>query len=294
MTSRLAANLVMLITPAAVAAGQLPTTKPTWVDTVTVERLPTGSCHWSSASARMRPGKPGTTTMPGPTNEKTCTVLFSNYTTGGAADRPALIAFSYMEDRTSAVPKGAVLNFADTFTVARRPDGTCDWSKTPVRQGKPGSSSYLAEVRVTRCWGVVHNLTYARTIEAPLKADSVVFRGLSDDELLADMKATSALLKQAHVSENDVVRTGRGKNDAVIVIRLPKGEAHYTFAKTNGVWAITRVDTVPAAPKPDTLKLEHARRPEPARATFGDSDSSNNETVGEGLGHGPPAARRRQ
>ena len=25
------------------------------------------------------------------------------------------------------LPKGAVLNFADTFTVARRPDGECDW-----------------------------------------------------------------------------------------------------------------------------------------------------------------------
>ena len=49
-----------------------------------------------------------------------------------------------------------MLNFADTFTVARRSDGNCDWSKTPVRTGKPGSSSYLGEARTTECWRVVY------------------------------------------------------------------------------------------------------------------------------------------
>lgn len=258
MFRRLSADaaLVILSGITVVANGQTPQGPANWVDTITVGRLPTGSCHWSTAATRMRPGKPGTTTMPGPANEKTCTVLFSNYTTGGATDRPAVVAFPFVEDRKSPVPKGAVLNFADTFTVARRPDGNCDWSKTPVRQGKSGTSSYLAEVRVTRCWGVVHNLTYPRKAEGPVKAETAVFRGLSDDELRADMKASYALLKKEHVSESDVVRTSRGKNDAVMVVRIPTGEAHYRLAKKHGVWSITKVDTVLGPPKPDTFALK--------------------------------------
>jgi hypothetical protein len=53
--------------------------------------------------------------MPRQANEKTGTVLFSNCTTGGATDRPAVVAFPFVEDRKSPVPKGVVLNFADTF-----------------------------------------------------------------------------------------------------------------------------------------------------------------------------------
>ena len=135
------------------------------------------------------------------------------------------------------------MNFADTFTVARKPDGTCDWSKTPFRQGKPGTSSYVGEIRVTRCWGVVNNVTYARSVENPLQSDTTVVRGLSDEELVADMKATYALLKKHGVSEADVVRASRGKTNAMMVVRLPKGEARYTLAKKGGVWSIARVDT---------------------------------------------------
>jgi hypothetical protein len=243
MTHRILAALVMQSALIDVASAQVPRGPANWVDTIVVGRLPTGSCHWSTASARLRPGKPGTTTWPGPPNEKTCTVLFSNYTTGRATDPPGIVAFAYIEDHKVPVPRGASLNFADTFTVARKPDGTCDWSKTPFRQGKPGTSSYVGEIRVTRCWGVVNNVTYARSVENPLQSDTTVVRGLSDEELVADMKATYALLKKHGVSEADVVRTSRGKTDAMMVVRLRKGEARYTLAKKDGVWSITRVDT---------------------------------------------------
>jgi hypothetical protein len=245
-----AAAVVILSSTPTLLFGQTPPRRANWVDTITVDRLPTGSCHWSAAARRMRPGKPGTATTAGPPNDKTCTVLFSNYTTGNPTDLPRVDAFSAPEDYKSPLPVGAVVNFADTFTVARTRDGKCDWSRTPIRTGKPGSSSYLAERLVSKCWGVVRNVTFARTVDqVPLKADTVVFRGPSDDELLADMKATSELLRKAGVSETDVVRGSRGRTNAEIGVRLPKGEARYTFVKKDGVWFITHVDTVPG-PKP--------------------------------------------
>ena len=90
---------------------------------------------------------------------------------------------------------------------------------------------------------MVNNVTYARSVENPLQSDTTVVRGLSDEELVADMKATYALLKKHGVSEADVVRTSRGKTDAMMVVRLRKGEARYTLAKKDGVWSIARVDT---------------------------------------------------
>jgi hypothetical protein len=155
-----AAALIILDAITVVAEGQEPPKNSNWVDTITVGRLPTGGCEWSRAAQRIRQGKPGTTTRPGPANEKTCTVLAYNYTTGSENDPPSVAGFAFIEDHKSPVPEYGVLNFADTFTVARRPDGNCDWSKTPVRPGKPGSASYLGEARTTECWGVVYNVTF--------------------------------------------------------------------------------------------------------------------------------------
>jgi hypothetical protein len=145
----------------AVAEGQWPQPlkAPNWVDTITVARLPSGGCEWSKVQQRMRPGKRGTTTIAGPAEEKTCTVLVSNHTTGAETDPPSVVGFAYVQDHKSPVPSSAVLNFADTFTVARRPNGNCDWGRTPFRQGKKGSSSFLGEARTTKCWGVVYNVT---------------------------------------------------------------------------------------------------------------------------------------
>ena len=191
MTRRRALGLFALTAITAAADGQPPgvparpsdTIRPgstqnlNWVDTITVGRLPTGSCEWSNVQARMRPGKRGTTTMPGLANETTCTVLAYNYTTGSERDFPSVYSFAYVQDRQPVPPKNAVLNFADTFTVARKPDGSCDWSKMPLRTGKPGSGSYLAGVLVKNCWGVVYNVTHPPQDTTGMKADTttVVF-----------------------------------------------------------------------------------------------------------------------
>jgi hypothetical protein len=221
-----------------------PPQNPNWVDTITVGRLPTGSCRWSTV--RIRPGKRGTMSQAGEPIEKTCTVLVYNYTTGSSQDLPGTVAFGYREDHKVTLPKGAIVHFADTFTVARKPNGNCDWSKTPLRAGRPGSGSTVTETRVKDCWGVVTNYTSTvRQDTTGMKADTQVVRGPSDTQLLEDMKATGDLLKKAHVSENDVVRTSRGSANAEIVVRLRRGEAHYWFTKSNGVWAITKVDTTP-------------------------------------------------
>ena len=136
------------------------------VDTITVGRLPTGSCEWSKV--RLRPGKRGTTTLAGTPSERTCTVVAYNVTTGTEQDTPVVVSFGYMQDRgPMTLPKGAVLNFADTFTVARRPDGECDWRKTPSRPGPKGSASTVGEVRVKDCWGVVYNVTFPPELRSP-------------------------------------------------------------------------------------------------------------------------------
>jgi hypothetical protein len=56
-----------------------------------------------------------------------------------------------VRDRTMTLTPGVIRHFADTFTVSRKADGTCDWSKTPVKPGKPGTSSVLAEASNARC-----------------------------------------------------------------------------------------------------------------------------------------------
>lgn len=167
----------------AVAPSAMPVPRPpvprdtNWVDTITVGRLPTGSCEWSKV--RLRSGKPGTTTHAGTASERTCTVLAYNLTTGTAKDRPATMVFSFVEDHgPRTLPKGSVLNFADTFTVARKPDGNCAWETTPIRRGPKGSSSTMGEVRVKDCWGVVYNVTLPAELLNPrgVKADTTVLR----------------------------------------------------------------------------------------------------------------------
>lgn len=155
---RLLSGLTMLVGGA--VGAQANNDKPNWVDTITVGRLATGGCEWEKAAPRMRPGNPGTTTRPGPLNEKTCTVLASNYTTGTGQERPLVVGFVYVQDHSYPPGKNVVLNFADTFTVARQPDGRCDWRNTPFRPGIPGSSSYVGEVRTKDCWGVVYNVNF--------------------------------------------------------------------------------------------------------------------------------------
>jgi hypothetical protein len=143
-----------------------------FVDTITVARLPTGSCEWSTVTPRLRYGNPGTTTRAEHPNEKTCTVVASNYTTGSSTEPPEVVAFAYVQDFKHPPPGNAVLNFADTFTVARTADGTCDWSRIPNRRGKPGSASYLGEMLATKCWGVVYNVTYPPRPPAHVEADT--------------------------------------------------------------------------------------------------------------------------
>jgi hypothetical protein len=107
--------------------------------------------------------------------EKTCTVFAFNYTTGSEMDPPLVEGFAYVEDHKYPVPGNGALNFADTFTVARREDGNCDWGKTPVRQGTKGSASLLGEVRTTECWGVVYNVTLPPPDTARMKrSESIV------------------------------------------------------------------------------------------------------------------------
>jgi hypothetical protein len=157
----LAAVLAMVSMPVAVAQAQGPPPREmNFADTIRVGRLPTGGCEWATVAGRMRPGKPGTTTRAGDPSETTCTVTVYNYTSGSASDAPALVGFTYVQDRKLPVPSNGVLNFADTFTVARRPDGNCDWSRTPVRPGPRGSTSYMGEVLTKDCWGVVYNVTF--------------------------------------------------------------------------------------------------------------------------------------
>lgn len=123
-------------------------TDTNWVDTITVGRLPTGSCEWSTV--RLRPGKRGTTTSAAEPRERTCTVVVYNITTGTEKDPPVMMSFHFVQDHgPTTLPKGTVLNFADTFTVARRPDGECDWRRTPpFRKAPKGSSWTTGEVRV--------------------------------------------------------------------------------------------------------------------------------------------------
>jgi hypothetical protein len=131
-----------------------------WVDTITVGRLPTGGCEWAQAWQKLRTGKAGTTTTTGKTSEKTCRVLIYNITTGTAMDIPLVETEPYVQDADPpTLPKGTVLNAADTLTVGRLPDGECDWGQLRFRMGPKGSSVYIAAVRVTTCWAVVHNVT---------------------------------------------------------------------------------------------------------------------------------------
>jgi hypothetical protein len=220
---------------------------PNFVDTITVGRLPTGSCEWSKAAQRIRPGKPGTTTRPGPANEKTCTVLAYNYTTGSGQELPEVVQFAYVEDHKVPLPKRAVLNFADTFTVARKADGNCDWSKTPIRTGKRGSSSYLAEVLVVKCWGVVYNVTFPPQDLTGVKADTetvVLIDGPPSRTAFADVRyavlSTFAKPDTIHISNVRV----KGDSAWATVQHSPSAWTSYTLVRKSGAWSIvTRTPT---------------------------------------------------
>lgn len=76
MTRYIAIAAIVTATPLAAqppAGGILNST-----DTVSVARLADGSCDWRTM--KVIPGKPGTSTWPGPTDVKTCTAIHYNVT----------------------------------------------------------------------------------------------------------------------------------------------------------------------------------------------------------------------
>lgn len=255
--ARLIVSLAVLCTATVPAAGQVPppgqnpSATPNWVDTITVGRLPTGGCEWSAVHRRLRPGNPGSTTKTGPTNEKTCTVLAYNYTTGSGREPPMVSTFVYFEDRKFPVPKNAVLNFADTFTVAQRPDGSCEWGRAPFRQGPRGSWSTYGEFRSVGCWGVVHNISWL----VPPTQDT---RGVKADttELVASdtgsprsptavPDAQAAVLKTFAKPDTIQISGTRWKGDSVwVTVRhTPETWTRYALVQRGGAWQI--IDRVP-------------------------------------------------
>lgn len=224
-----------------------PATSPNWVDTIKVDRLPTGGCHWSNAARRMRPGDRGTTTRPGTPDEKTCTVLFSNYTTGSPSAPPYTQSFAFVEDHKYPIPPGSVLNFADTFTVARRPDGSCDWGELPRRNGPPGSSSGLAVVRTATCWGVVYNLSRIGPIpeEAGMEADTMTLIPASDGRDTPPERTAQAdgVVRKAFANGETIhISNRRFKGDSawVNVQHTPTSWTIFTLVWVNDAWKITQ------------------------------------------------------
>jgi hypothetical protein len=222
-------------------------TPPNWVDTIKVERLPTGGCNWSTAARRMRPGNRGTTTRSGRIDEKTCTVLFLNYTTGSPTDTPSVEGFAFVEDHKYPVPPGAVLNFADTFTVARRPDGSCEWGRFPFRNGPPGSSSRLAEARTTTCWGVIHNLSGlspSPASAAPLADTTTLISSVSGAAARPEamQQIDGVVRKEFPSGERIHISNRRFKGDSawVNVQHTPTSWTIFTLVWVNAGWKVTQ------------------------------------------------------
>ena len=221
---------------------------PNWVDTIKVGRLPTGGCHWSTAARRMRRGNRGTTTSQGPLDERTCTVLFSNYTTGSTSDPPAVMGFAFIEDHKYPIPPGSVLNFADTFTVARRPDGSCDWGRFPVRNGPPGSSSLLGEARTATCWGVTYNISGPGRAPVEMMADTTTLLtpttgAVTPPERMHQVdslvRSEFAIGKTIHISN----RRFKGDTAWVNVQHTPTSWTIFTLVWVNDAWKVTQRTT---------------------------------------------------
>jgi hypothetical protein len=105
------------------------------------------------------------------------TVLGSTITAGWvAAQARDTTTYPGVQDHKMKLTAGTTLHFADTFIVARKPDGKCDWSKTPAKPGKPGTNSVLAEASNARCWGVVWNVTFPPHGMSKLKPDTAIVR----------------------------------------------------------------------------------------------------------------------
>jgi hypothetical protein len=142
------------------------------------------------------------------------------------------------QDRKMTLAPGTTLNFADTFTVARTADGLCDWAKTPLKPGKPGSGSVLAETNNARCWGVVWNLTFPPTGRSQMKVDSAMKRD-PEGPPRAD---TIAILRPR--GEGPAYPLARFKSDTARGSRPPYEGPHPEQPKTD-----TTV-VPPAAPPP--------------------------------------------
>jgi hypothetical protein len=175
-------------------------------------------------------------------------MIASNYTSGSGKEPPMVVGFAYIEDHKLPVPKNAVLNFADTFTVVRKADRNCDWSKTPAKQGKPGSSSYLGEVLVAKCWGVVYNITSPPQDQTGMKTDTttMVFTDgpAPSPTVFADVNA--AVRKTFAKPDTITISNVRVKGDSAwaTVQHSHSAWTAYTLVRKSGAWSI--VTRVPA------------------------------------------------
>ena len=59
------------------------------------------------------------------------------------------------------VPPGVTLHFKDTVSVAKRPDGSCDWGRVKLRPGQLGTSS---------CMGARDDSTHRRRLQRHVPA----------------------------------------------------------------------------------------------------------------------------
>ena len=73
------------------------------------------------------------------------------------------------------VPPGVTLHFKNTVSVAKRPDGSCDWGRVKLRPGQLGTSSYMGARDDSTCTGVVYNVTFPPDISTPIHTDSGTF-----------------------------------------------------------------------------------------------------------------------
>jgi hypothetical protein len=171
-----------------------------------------------------------------------------------ATGRP-LVPATAVEDYTLPVPPRNVLNFADTFTVARRADGTCDWSKVPARPGKRGTSSYLGERHAATCSGVVYNVTDPPRANVGIQSDITVMVAPSVWE---GRDTTAGRGRQARDVVNAVQRR-LGSAESVTSVTFQSGDTtarvmttvsptrvrFYSLRKRNGGWEVISSADVP-------------------------------------------------
>lgn len=152
------------------------------------------------------------------------------------------------QDHNFPVPPNAILHWADTFTVARGPDGVCLWGTAPWRNGKPGTVFYLAEVRNATCFGVIHNITPAPPRVLLNFADTFTVARLQNGN--CDWSKSPVLPPKPGTVSRTVQGSEQTCSGVVWNVRLDP-----TFMKFDTTRAVSKSDTVsvpgtPPAPLP--------------------------------------------